>query len=151
MSKVNDLKIQKAKELGIFDEYFDGNDPGRAQKYREVSKGGFDIVFEAVGMASSLAACIDAVRPGGKIVAIGNSIDPEIPFSLNRLVLNEIQLIGSVSCTRVEFEETIDLIASGFIDPEKYVTEVLPLDGLQHALERQIDHNDPMVKIVIKP
>lgn len=151
MSKVNDLKIQKAKELGIFDEYFDGNDPGRAQKYCEASKGGFDIVFEAVGMASSLAVCIDAVRPGGKIVAIGNSIDPEIPFSLNRLVLNEIQLIGSVSCTRVEFEETIDLIASGFIDPEKYVTEVLPLDGLQHALERQIDPNDPMVKIVIKP
>lgn len=151
MSKVNDLKIQKAKELGIFDEYFDGDDPGRAQKYREASKGGFDIVFEAVGMASSLAACIDAVRPGGKIVAIGNSIDPEIPFSLNRLVLNEIQLIGSVSCTRVEFEETIDLIVSGFIDPEKYVTEVLPLDGLQHALERQIDPNDPMVKIVIKP
>ncbi len=151
MSKVNDIKIQKAKELGIFDEYFDGNDPERAQKYREASGGGFDIVFEAVGAPASLAACIDAVRPGGKIVAIGNSIEAEIPFALNRLVLNEIQLIGSVSCTRVEFEETIDLIASGFIDPEKYVTDVLPLDALQHVLERQIDPNDPMVKIVIKP
>ena len=60
-------------------------------------------------------------------------------------------LIGSVSCTRKEFEETIDLIAGGMIDPEKYVTEVLPLEGLQHALERQIDPNDPMVKFVVKP
>lgn len=66
-------------------------------------------------------------------------------------MLQEIQLIGSVSCTRKEFEETIDLIASGMIDPEKYVTEVLPLEGLQRALERQTDPQDPMVKFVIRP
>ena len=100
---------------------------------------------------SDVAACVDGVRPGGKIVMIGNSIDPEIPFAMNRAVLQEMTLIGSVSCTRKEFEETIDLIAGGMIDPEKYVTEVLPLEGLQHALERQIDPNDPMVKFVVKP
>jgi len=82
---------------------------------------------------------------------IGNSMDPEIPFAMNRAVLQEIRLIGSVSCTRKEFEETIDLIASGMIDPEKYVTEVLPLEGLQRALERQTDPQDPMVKFVIRP
>ena len=82
---------------------------------------------------------------------IGNSMDPEIPFAMNRAVLQEIRLIGSVSCTRTEFEETIDLIASGMIDPEKYVTEVLPLEGLQRALERQTDPQDPMVKFVIRP
>ena len=70
---------------------------------------------------------------------------------MNRAVLQEIRLIGSVSCTRKEFEETIDLIASGMIDPEKYVTEVLPLEGLQRALERQTDPQDPMVKFVIRP
>jgi len=37
------------------------------------------------------------------------------------------------------------------IDPEKYVTEVLPLEGLQRALERQTDPQDPMVKFVIRP
>lgn len=52
--------------------------------------------------------CIDAVKPGGKVVMFGNSIDPKVSFSMNRAVLQEIQLIGSVSCTRVEFEETID-------------------------------------------
>lgn len=44
-----------------------------------------------------------------------------------------------------ELEETIDLIASGVIDPEKYVTEVLQLDELQHTFARQTDLNDPMV------
>lgn len=151
MSKVSDLKIQKAKEIGIVDEYFDATAADRHDQFWAASNGGFDVVFECVGGSASLEACLDAVRPGGTIVMIGNSIEPQIPVAINRAVLNEINLIGSVSCTRAEFEETIDLIAKGMINPEQYVTEVLPLDQLQQALERQIDPNDPMVKFVIKP
>ena len=151
MSKVSDIKTKHAREIGVFDEYFDGNDPKRTDVFHQATNGGFDIAFEAVGADAALAACVDGVRPGGKIVMIGNSIAPEVSFAMNRAVLQEMTLIGSVSCTRKEFEETIDLIAGGMIDPEKYVTEVLPLEGLQQALERQIDPNDPMVKFVIRP
>lgn len=151
MSKINDHKIERAKELGVFDDYFDGNDPAIGDLMKEATNGGFDIAFEAVGAESTLATCVHAVHPGGTVVMIGNSIEPEVSFAINQAVLQEINLLGSVSCTRKEFEETIDLIASGMIDPEKYVTEVVPLDGLQHAFERQTDPNDPMVKFVIKP
>lgn len=150
MSKVSDIKIQKAKEIGIFDDYFDGNDPQRESVLKTASDGGFDIVFEAVGAAEALAACMAGVRPGGKIIMIGNSIEPEISFAMNRAVLQEVSLIGSVSCTRKEFEETIDLIGSGMMEPEKYVTEVLPLEQLQEAFVRQTTADDPVVKIVIQ-
>lgn len=56
-----------------------------------------------------------------------------------------------ITATRKEFKEAIDLIAGGMMEPEKYVTEVLPLDQLQQAFELQIDPNDPIVKIVVKP
>lgn len=151
MSKVNDQKIQRAKEIGDFDWYIDGNDPDRAQKMQEITQGGFDVVFEAVGSEESLAACMDGVRCGGEIVMIGNSMEPTVPFEMNRAVLREIRLIGSVSCTRREFEETIDLIASGFINPENYVTDILLLSQLQNAFERLVSPTDPVVKIVIKP
>ena len=150
ISKVNDIKTRKARELGFFDDYFDGNDPHVAEAMREATAGGFDVAFEAVGLGETLDECVSAVKPGGKVVMIGNSIDPKIPFSMNRAVLQEVQLLGSVSCTRVEFEETIRLIASGAFDPVKYVTDILPLDGLQRALERQINPNDPLLKTVIK-
>ena len=151
MSKVSEVKVQKARELGIIDAYFDGNSKERAKELKDASNGGFDVVFEAVGVESSFDTCLDGVKPGGKIVMIGNSVTEKIPLSINRVVLNEISVLGSVSCTRVEFEETIDLIAKGMIDPAKYVTEVISLEGLQKALERQIDPNDPMVKFVVKP
>ncbi len=59
--------------------------------------------------------------------------------------MQEIKLIGSVSCTRQEFEQTIDLIASGMIDPTKYITDEYPLEKLQEALERQTLEDDPLV------
>lgn len=100
---------------------------------------------------SAYAAAIDAVRPGGTIVTVGNSIDPAIKMSLNKIILHEIKFIGSVSCTRKEFEETIDLIASGMLDADKYVTDVMKLDDLQYAFERLTSKTDPVVKIVVKP
>lgn len=138
LSKIDDRQTEKSKEIGNFDIYLDGNDKNRAGNMQNISNGGFDVVFEAVGTEDSLAACLDGVKPGGEIVMIGNSISKTIPFELNRAVLNEIKLTGSVSCTRKEFEETIALIASGFINPEKYVTDIFPLEDLQKALEKQV-------------
>ena len=116
---VNDLKIQKAKEIGDFDEYFDGRSSDIVEQLRNASNGGFDIVFEAVGHDSTLDLAINAVKPGGRVVVIGNSITPTVQFNMNKMVLNEVQSIGSVSCTRVEFEETIELI---YDEPYKAVT-----------------------------
>lgn len=151
MSKTNDRKLAKAREIGDFDLYLDGNDPDRRQKFAEVSEGGFDVVFEAVGADDAMAATLDAVKPGGTIVTVGNTISPTIAFDINRLVLRETRLVGCVSCTRKEFEETIDLIANGTIDPDRYVTDILPLDDLQHAFERLTSRIDPVLKIVVKP
>ena len=103
------------------------------------------------GGESALAAAMDAVKAGGTIVTVGNTIDPTIPFDINRLVLHEIRLVGSVSCTRKEFEETIDLIASGMIKPERYVTDIVPVEGMQKAFERLTSRTDPVLKIVMKP
>ena len=91
------------------------------------------------------------MRPGGEIVAVGNSVTPEIPFSLNSLVLNEVRLSGSVSCTRKEFEETIDLIATGFVKPERFVTDIIGLEGLQEALQKQEKSVPGLLKSVVRP
>ncbi len=151
MSKIDDRQTNKAREIGDFDIYFNGNAPNRANQMQAASEGGFDVVFEAVGTGESLAACLDGVKPGGEIVLIGNSIIPMVPFEMNRVVLNEIRLTGSVSCTRMEFEETIDLIAKDSIDVEKYVTDILPLDQLQYAFEKQISPYESVLKTIIKP
>lgn len=149
MSKINDAKIEKSRQIGDIDAYIDGADPDRTEKLTALSHGGFDVAFEAVGAAAALETCVDAVKPGANVVMIGNTVAPTIPFSMNRTVLKEVSLIGSVSCTRQEFTETIDLIAGGLIDPEPYVSEIIPLEQLQQAFERLTDDSDKAVKFVV--
>lgn len=74
MSKINDIKIEKAKELGILNDYFDARDPNRGEELKDASVGGFDLIFEAVDSSSSLATCIEATCPDATIVSIGNSV-----------------------------------------------------------------------------
>lgn len=151
ISKRHDIKTRKAREKNLCDVYYDSNDKDAVKKMLADTNGGFDVVFEAVGASETLNTCIEAVKPGGEIVMVGNSITPEIAVNVNRLVLKEVKLHGSVSCTREEFTETIELIASGMIDAESYVTDILPLDDLQLAFERLTTENDPILKAVIKP
>lgn len=150
MSRVDDRQLYIAKEIGDFNLYFNAADNDVEQKIADASKGGFDIAFEAVGARESLALCMSAVRPGGKVVLIGNSMTETVPFALNRAVLHELHLSGSVSCTREEFGETIALIADGFINVEKYVTDIFPLEKLQCAFEKQCSANEPFLKSVLK-
>ena len=55
------------------------------------------MAFEVVGAESTLDTCIHAVKPGGRVVMIGNSMTETIPVNINRAVLQEVQLLGSVS------------------------------------------------------
>ncbi len=150
LSKLSDHKIKRAQEFHIFDAYFDAHDENSIAHMQTLTSGGFDIIFEAAGGESALDTCIKAIKPGGTVILIGNSNDEKIPVNINKLVLSEINFSGSVSCTRTEFVETIDLIAQGYINVEKYVTDILPLDKLQEAFERQISETDPMLKCVIQ-
>ena len=92
----------------------------------------------------------DAICPGKKVVVIINSIESKVHFCMNRPVLQKITIIGSVTCTRAGFGEIIDLIASGMMKSEKYVTDILTLNNLQKTMEKQIDSNDPLIKSIMK-
>lgn len=151
MSKRNDRKLARAKEAGYFDAYFDEGDSDVRRKMIEATQGGFDVAFEVVGAESTLDACIHTVKPGGTVVMIGNSMTETIPVNINRAVLQEVNLLGSVSCTREEFTGTIDLIANGIINPERYVTDIVSLENLQSTFERLTSKTDPILKAVVKP
>lgn len=151
IEKNSDNRVPVAKRAGYADAYFDNRESDMLEKMREATGGGFDLAFEAVGVEGTLSDCIFASKPGGKVIMIGNSMTETIPVNINRAVLQEIELVGSVSCTREEFTGTIDLIANKVIDPEIYVTDIVPLEELQRTFERLTSPEDPILKAVVKP
>jgi 2-desacetyl-2-hydroxyethyl bacteriochlorophyllide A dehydrogenase len=78
---------------------------------REATGGiGPDIVFDAVGSATTRADCLRSVAPGGSVVLVGLH-DDLTPLALNALVRDEIACLGSFSYSPHDFATAIEWLA----------------------------------------
>lgn len=82
------------------------------------------LVLEVVG-EPTLNESLHAVRPGGTVVVLGNVEGKMASIPPAYLILKEISLIGTKSCTLEEMGKVLDLIAEGKVVPE--VSEIIPL------------------------
>jgi 2-desacetyl-2-hydroxyethyl bacteriochlorophyllide A dehydrogenase len=96
-----------------------------------------DVVFEAAAVPATIAQAVKVVRSGGQIITIAlPESDP--PVNLTAIVQKEIAFLGSYAYTN-EFEEAVDLVASGKIVLDDLITHVFPLDEIVGAFEKQLD------------
>lgn len=92
-----------------------------------------DLVLEVVG-APTLLESLHAVRPGGRVVVVGNVEGKGVTVPPAYLILKEISLIGTKSCTKEEMAEVLALIEAGKVSPE--VSEITPLAQARKLHER---------------
>ena len=99
-----------------------------------VGDDGFDVLFEASGSAAALRQAFELVRRGGTIVQIGSLSEPETPLPISQLLVRELQLVGSFRYGDV-WEQAIRLAASGRVNLQPLISDVLPLRQAREALE----------------
>jgi propanol-preferring alcohol dehydrogenase len=92
---------------------------------------GADCVLDIVGSRDSLAAGIDSLRVGGRLVVVGYTPDV-YSLSAKRLAQNELELLGSRGGTRRDLAAVVNLMASGRI--QSVVTQTRPLNQVNEAL-----------------
>jgi 2-desacetyl-2-hydroxyethyl bacteriochlorophyllide A dehydrogenase len=92
---------------------------------------GFDVVIDTVGHADSIAQADRMVRPGGRIVAVGYALGEVLGLPAPRLVLDEVELVGSRYVLRDELERAIRLVADGRV--QVVVDRVEPLEAANDA------------------
>jgi L-iditol 2-dehydrogenase len=69
---------------------------------------------------------------------------------LQELVARELTFTGSYASSG-EFRQCIDLVASGRINVEPLISDVLPLEEGPHAFERLLKAEENLLKIVLEP
>ena len=116
---------------------------------RETGDNGVDIVLEAVGREETIVAAIDCVRKGGTVSLVGN-ISPQITLPLQKVVSRQIRLQGSCASAG-EYQQAIDLIASGKINVDLLITAVAPLSDGPAWFERLHAREPNLMKIVLDP
>ena len=88
---------------------------------------GADLVIDAAGGAEALKAALAMLRPGGRFSAYSISHEPVHGFSTFPLYFGEISLIGSRALTAADMAPSIELVASGKVDVDGFVSAKYPL------------------------
>ncbi len=110
---------------------------------------GFDHVFEAVGIAETLASAVHAVRKGGTVTLVGN-LAAQALLPLQAVVTRQIRLQGSAASAG-EYPHAIDLLASGKIDVAPLISAVAPLREGAAYFRRLHARESNLMKVVLTP
>jgi L-iditol 2-dehydrogenase len=115
----------------------------------ETENKGADVTFEAVGLTGTFQMAVSATRTGGHLIAVGN-VEKTVEFDLQKFVAGELTFIGSYASSG-EFRDCIELVASGKINVEPLISEVLSLADGPGAFERLLKADENLLKIVLEP
>ncbi len=137
---LSDTPLALARRIGADHTVNMRTDPAGLDGFHR-DKGWFDVVLEASGSGSALAAAIPAARPGATIVQLGLGGDATVP--LNTLVAKEIRLVGTFRFD-AEFAWAVGFIAAGAIDVAPLLTEIIPLDDAVRAFDLAGDRSRAM-------
>jgi alcohol dehydrogenase, propanol-preferring len=91
-----------------------------------------DVIVDFAGAATTTADAIEAVRPEGRVVQVGQA-SREATISLHSLTLKAVHLVGSLGGTGEDIAAVYDLIARGQLSP---TISVISFDAIPEGLER---------------
>ena len=115
----------------------------------ELPGGGADVLFECVGVPGLLTECVGLAPPRSKVVVAGVSMHPE-PFVPGLAVVKELELQFVLAYMKSDFEQALDMMAAGRVDPRPMVTGRVDLDGLPTAFEG-LKQPSSQCKILVEP
>lgn len=114
---------------------------------RHTDGAGVDVVLDSVGEAL-WSDCLRCLGPNGRLVVYGATTGPSVKLNLRHLFWKQLQIIGSTMASRREFEEVMDLVARGALQP--VVHDVLPLEQIRTAHEA-LEEGAVFGKLVLVP
>jgi threonine dehydrogenase-like Zn-dependent dehydrogenase len=102
---------------------------------RELTGGiGVDYAFDCSGNTAVLMQALDSVRRGGKVAVLGLAGAKVASISPDRLVLDEIDLLG-IRSSPSAYAPMIELMASGAVDVAPLTTHVYGIDDVGEAFD----------------
>jgi len=130
---VNDEQLSLASEMGA-DLTINSRNEDAAQIIQQKTGGAHAAVVTAVAKAAFNSA-VDAVRAGGRVVAVG--LPPEsMSLDIPRLVLDGIQVVGSLVGTRQDLAEAFQFAAEGKVVPKVASRPLEDINAIFHEMEQ---------------
>ena len=121
-----------------------------AAAIREMTGGGVDAAFEAVGISPTAQQSVDATRNGGNITWIGNNART-IEVDMQSIVTREMSVRGSYGFDEADFAAALEILASGRLNVDPLVEKIAPLEEGPELFRSLAAGACELAKIILKP
>ena len=127
-------------------------DAGRMERLASlgVRAAGAGVVLEASGSRGGVAAALDRLGPSGRLVVIGLTGAESVPVDLDRVVVNDQVVLGSLGSPDV-WPQALELLGRGRVRPSALVTHRYPLGAVGEAVATMRDRAPGTGKVLVLP
>lgn len=132
---LNDARLALATRLGAFATLNPGTVDRPDRKVRELTNGGAEVVFEAIGNPKTMELGFSLLRKGGRMCVIGYSHEP-VTLSAAKLMYFELAVMGSLGCGAGEYRDILELVVAGRLTLDPIVSGTIPLADINAGFDR---------------
>jgi threonine dehydrogenase-like Zn-dependent dehydrogenase len=148
---INSEVLDRAVELGA-DYTFDAHDDRLNDKIADITGGRkLDVAFDAVGLTSTFEQALDAVRVGGRMVAVGMSDQSPTVGPTAMFGLSQKHVLGHLGYQNVDIETLATLVSRGRLDLSRSISDVVSLEDVRVGIEKLDRQEGNPIRILVKP
>lgn len=133
---IDDDALVLAESVGAAEVINAASNPSVVEAVKELSGGGVQLSIDALGSSETCCNSIANLRKRGRHVQVGlmagDDYRPRVPIEL--VIANELEIAGSHGMQACEYEQMLQMIRQGRLDPGKLVTQTVDLERAANAL-----------------
>ena len=141
-------KMKQSLKLGADHvvNYVDNPEYGKQVYTNIMGKQGVDVVIDSVGKAT-FKDSIRLLKPGGRLIIPGATTGPISEVDLRQIFWKQLKIIGSTMSNQREFQEVMNLIFLGKLNP--IIDKIFSLENVQEA-EEYLNDRKQFGKVVLQ-
>ena len=143
------LRLAAARRMGL-DMVLDHDQDDVVAAVKAATRGlGADLVIEAAGQEEALRTATHALRPAGRLCAIGLTATPSIRVEWNEMMKKRIQVAFEWSADSASFEHALSLLADGAMSFPEGMIRSYPLEQWHDAFEALKSHRVVKAQLIM--
>lgn len=144
----DERRLEVAKALGA-DHIVLGREDEVLTAIEQITSGYMaNVVIEATGRSEVVPLCLRSLRKGGRLSVAGVFHEPST-IETAIVVRHELSIYGSICYTWNDFRESLSLVQSGRVKPDRLISHQLPLSSLGEGLSYLA--NREAIKVILYP
>ncbi|PGT87136.1 zinc-binding alcohol dehydrogenase family protein [Bacillus sp. AFS040349] len=146
---INEERLEFCKRWAKVDHTVYGLDNPLERLY-EITDGEYPtVVYDATGNLYSMTKSFNYVAHGGRLVYVG-LVKGEITFSDPDFHKKELTLMGSRNATREDFEYVLDVLKSGEINADEFISHRCTFDKMVDLFESWLLPESRVIKALVE-